>query len=84
MRMFEELVPTEELPLVGYERNRLDLDLFKRIAADGLEDEYVRYDVLVHTGTDQGDLEIKSLPRHALMRFSFIQSSWKNPVILEK
>ncbi|KAL7559882.1 hypothetical protein ACA910_005379 [Epithemia clementina (nom. ined.)] len=58
-RQFEER--TEK----GIFRNRLDYDRFTQMEQDGLEDTYVRYDVVIHT-SEQGDLKVQGLPRKAI------------------
>lgn len=76
--MFQEMVPMSEMPggdqvenedEMAIARNDLSYDAFAKMEVDGIAEQYVRYDVVVHTGTAQGDLEIFSFPRHALRFF---------------
>lgn len=76
--MFEEVVPLAEMPggdqggnenEMAIARNSLRYDAFAKMEVDGIAEQYVRYDVVVHTGATQGDLEVFSLPRHALRFF---------------
>ena len=57
----------EEVTTKGIFRKPLELQRYLHMMkADGMEDAYIRYDVIVHTGTDQGDLTIVSVPRKAI------------------
>ena len=63
-RQFEETKPE------GIYRKPLDLQRYQQMIKNkGFEDMYIRFDVVVHTGTKQGDLEISGFPRKALRFF---------------